>query len=490
MTIYERQQEAKDRFIFLIRTLTMILMAVLSFVYMNTGLGGSLVGMVRFGVTAAISLFCLICYIAKKTGPGLSKLCLVLVAVSYAFFFLTIGEPFLFAIQYPIIFVVILDQNKKTTLTSVIANTVVNVLFLVLFFFTGDLTELLMEIVCFVFAVATAFIALGVTNFMEKQAKEMVEFLKKQTGEQSEIAENIIAESTVILDKLDEATDIVNSLNEGIEDSNKSSSDISDAIHSTAEAIENQTEMTSQIQTRLEESEESANSMKQASDDTSDAVGEGVKLLDELKRKAEQTAEINKTTVEVTKRLQESIKEVEEFTGAILNISSQTNLLALNASIEAARAGEAGKGFAVVADEIRELSEGTKSSTEKITEIIGKLAGDMDDATANMIKTSDSITEQSDMIETTGDKFEVINNNIAELIESINEITEIIREIVQANSKIMDSVTNLSATTQEVVAATSSLTDRSKNNVENMEEMTNRLDDINASAVKMKDCLN
>ena len=113
----------------------------------------------------------------------------------------------------------------------------------------------------------------------------------------------------------------------------------------------------------------------------------------------------------------------------------------------------------------------------------------MEDATGNMIKTSDSIIEQSDMIETTGDKFDVINNNIVDLMRSINEITDVIRDVVEANSKIMDSVTNLSATTQEVAASTTNLTNMSNENVGRMNEMTNRLDTINEAATKMKECL-
>ena len=485
MTIYERQKIEKERWIFLIRTVSLIVFAILSFVYMGEGIHG----IIRTAFMGAAALFCLLCYIMKKSGEALSKICLVMMAVSFTWLFLTVNQPYLFVLMYLMIYIVILDQDKKTSIISAIACIVVNTIYLVLFFFIGDKSLMLTEIVCYIFCVSSAILALFITNFMEKQAKEMQEYLKKQTRDQSAVAENVINESGVILEKLNEATDIVNQLNAGIEGSNNSSSDISNAIHNTAEAIGEQTDMTSQIQQKLVESEQSANSMKEASDETSKAVEEGVSLLNRLKEKSIETADINKITVEATKRLQDRIKEVEEFTGAILNISNQTNLLALNASIEAARAGEAGKGFAVVADEIRELSEGTKSSTEKITEIISKLAQDMEDATGNMIKTSDSIIEQSDMIETTGDKFDVINNNIVDLMRSINEITDVIRDVVEANSKIMDSVTNLSATTQEVAASTTSLTNMSNENVGRMNEMTNRLDTINEAATKMKECL-
>ena len=485
MTIYERQKIEKERWIFLIRTVSLIVFTILSFVYMGEGIHG----IIRTAFMGAAALFCLICYIMKKSGEALSKICLVMMAVSFTWLFLTVNQPYLFVLMYLMIYIVILDQDKKTSIISAIACIVVNTIYLVLFFFIGDKSLMLTEIVCYIFCVSSAILALFITNFMEKQAKEMQEYLKKQTRDQSAVAENVINESGVILEKLNEATDIVNQLNAGIEGSNDSSSDISNAIHNTAEAIGEQTDMTSQIQQKLVESEQSANSMKEASDETSKAVEEGVSLLNRLKEKSIETADINKITVEATKRLQDRIKEVEEFTGAILNISNQTNLLALNASIEAARAGEAGKGFAVVADEIRELSEGTKSSTEKITEIISKLAHDMEDATGNMIKTSDSIIEQSDMIETTGDKFDVINNNIVDLMRSINEITDVIRDVVEANSKIMDSVTNLSATTQEVAASTTNLTNMSNENVGRMNEMTNRLDTINEAATKMKECL-
>ena len=69
----------------------------------------------------------------------------------------------------------------------------------------------------------------------------------------------------------------------------------------------------------------------------------------------------------------EEFERAKVETGTITAITNQTNLLSLNASIEAARAGDAGKGFAVVADEIRNLSEGTKDSSNRILSAIDRL---------------------------------------------------------------------------------------------------------------------
>ena len=110
----------------------------------------------------------------------------------------------------------------------------------------------------------------------------------------------------------------------------------------------------------------------------------------------------------------------------------------------------------------------------------------MDQTIENMHRSSDSIDQQSEMIENAKGKFEVINENVISLTASVNNITEIIKEIVSSNRIIMDSVSDLSATTEEVAAAASNMTDMSNRNVIHMQEMTGRLDMINMAANKMK----
>ena len=485
MNIIERQKAEKDRFIFTIRGITLILLLIISIVYG----GESIYGRVRTVFLALSVGFCIICFIMRKTGDKIAKIFIPLMVGGYTWLFLSVQQPYLFVIMYPMIFIVILDQVRKTTIISGSACIMVNTIFLIIFLRNGDKTQLITEIICYGFAVITAVMGVLLTNFMERQGIEMREYLKKEADEQVAVAENIVNESGVILNKLDEANDIVFKLKSSINDSNNATCGISGAIQCTAEAIMEQTVKTSEIQKSLEESACHANSMKESSNHTAVTVKEGMGLLEELKEKSEETGKINKITVEATQKLKDRILEVEEFTGAILNISSQTNLLALNASIEAARAGDAGKGFAVVAEEIRKLSEETKSSTEKITEIIEKFAIDISEATNNMQLSSESINQQSKMIDNTGKKFETINENVGALIESINNITNLIEEVVASNTVIMDSVENLSASSEEVTAHAADLTTMSNLNVQHMSEMTSKLEVINDSANKMKNSL-
>lgn len=70
--------------------------------------------------------------------------------------------------------------------------------------------------------------------------------------------------------------------------------------------------------------------------------------------------------------LHDSSRQIAMITVSVQEIAAQIKLLSLNATIEAARAGEHGKGFAVVAQEVSRLSEDTRTTVNRIADIVTK----------------------------------------------------------------------------------------------------------------------
>jgi methyl-accepting chemotaxis protein len=152
-------------------------------------------------------------------------------------------------------------------------------------------------------------------------------------------------------------------------------------------------------------------------------------------------------TVDVIKRIGESVGSIEEITEIISNLSSQTNVLAMNAAIEAAHAGDAGRGFSVVADEIRKLAEASSINSMEIGAILKGIVSHISEATKSGVETDSA--------------FKQIDNDVHELRSSLEEIFSNMSELHSGGEQILEAMTVLSEVSARVNDGSSSIRDKS-----------------------------
>ena len=255
------------------------------------------------------------------------------------------------------------------------------------------------------------------------------------------------------------------------------------AMEETAATMETVNTTVSDIKERATDIERYSKEGRESSVEVKERAGQ-LKL--KTQAASEKTVQMYENVQQKTEAAMEQAKAVEkinQFTQAILEISSQTNLLALNASIEAARAGEAGKGFAVVAGEIGTLAAQTSTTVGSINEIIAEV----NQAVANM---TGCLKESTDFLEQTvlkdyedfmgvadqytkdatvfDDDMSAISGQINTLLSSIVEIADAMQGVSSTVSEAADGVTDIAQKTLEVsgiVQGNKTLVDNNRENI-------------------------
>jgi methyl-accepting chemotaxis protein len=389
-------------------------------------------------------------------------------AILYTFVMFTTNNHFTFVYVIPMLIAITVYNDFKYSLPIEVGMVIVNVVQLVMFFQKGIYTKADMasvEIQFFVIVLICG-IQLYASIVTEKLNQKKLAELKAEHEKTEELLMRIMDTSDKMTQQIAESAQKTASLGESMQAMKESMEEVNSGSNDTAEAVQSQLNQTEEIQAMVEQVEKGTENIIDSMNQNKEAIAQGNANVGILVKQAEETVESGKKVTEELSQLDTYMSQMNSILDIINSITSQTSLLALNASIEAARAGDAGRGFAVVASEISQMAQQTKDSTVQISQLIENVSN----AIQMVVEVSGSmismIESQNETTEKTAESFTVIEKNSDNVYGHSNELAAYVTKLADANKKIVDSISTISAISEEVAAhASDTLSATESNNV-------------------------
>lgn len=336
------------------------------------------------------------------------------------------------------------------------------------------------EMLFYVLYVAVGTIILSTNAIIIKKVYAKLEETHKATEEEKLKSEGLLSKISATIDTLNNANKVIK---DEITATGHISEEITTVTGNVTEIASNEVRIMDILQKSIENGvdevdkvSDSINEMEVLSKQTKEVVVEGTEKIETL---SIEMGKVNKNilnAVKVIDELSEENRRIVSIINSINEISEQTNLLALNASIEAARAGEYGKGFVVVADEVRKLAEDSKSSTNKIEELLNNILLKTQLVSEEIIKEKTSIEECYNQTNIVKEVFGSVNKNTVAVLNTTEEMIE--------QSEVLEKT--MKEALESVAAVSESVEDTSKA----MEESFASVDDLNKSIIGISDTYN
>ena len=208
----------------------------------------------------------------------------------------------------------------------------------------------------------------------------------------------------------------------------------------------------------------------------------------ESKKETDKVYNDVKKQLEVAIEGSRAVEEIHGLAASILQITSQTNLLALNAAIEAARAGDAGRGFAVVADEVRKLAEQsgtTAANIQNVVKVVNASVKNLADSSTKMLGFMDEeVSLNYKILMGTGKEY---MDDAASFNKFMIEFDETAQHLNTSINGITIAIDQVAGTVNEGAEGIFSISDKSIDIVNKMEEIKNTTSSNKTSAEKLKD---
>lgn len=410
----------------------------------------------------------IICYKKQHDTKMIKHFVGIGYAILYTFVMFTTNNHFTFVYVIPMLIAITVYNDFKYSLPIEVGVVIVNVIQLALFFKRGIYTKADMasvEIQFFVIVLICG-IQLYASIVTEKLNQKKLAEIKAEHEKTEELLTRIMDTSDKMTQQITESAQKTASLGESMQAMKESMEEVNSGSNDTAEAVQSQLNQTEEIQAMVEQVEKGTENIIDSMNQNKEAIAQGNANVGILVKQAEETVESGKKVTEELSQLDTYMSQMNSILDIINSITSQTSLLALNASIEAARAGEAGRGFAVVASEISQMAQQTKDSTVQISQLIENVSN----AIQMVVEVSGSmismIESQNETTEKTAESFTVIEKNSDNVYGQSNELAAYVTKLADANKKIIDSISTISAISEEVAAhASDTLSATESNNV-------------------------
>lgn len=410
----------------------------------------------------------MICYKKQHDTKMIKHFVGIGYAILYTFVMFTTNNHFTFVYVIPMLIAITVYNDFKYSLPIEVGMVIVNVVQLVMFFQKGIYTKADMASVGIQFFVIVLICGIQLYTSMvtERLNQWKLAEIKAEHEKTEELLMRIMDTSDKMTQQIAESAQKTASLGESMQAMKESMEEVNSGSNDTAEAVQSQLNQTEEIQAMVEQVEKGTENIIDSMNQNKEAIAQGNANVGILVKQAEETVESGKKVTEELSQLDTYMSQMNSILDIINSITSQTSLLALNASIEAARAGDAGRGFAVVASEISQMAQQTKDSTVQISQLIENVSN----AIQMVVEVSSSmismIESQNETTEKTAESFTVIEKNSDNVYGHSNELAAYVTKLADANKKIIDSISTISAISEEVAAhASDTLSATESNNV-------------------------
>jgi len=195
-------------------------------------------------------------------------------------------------------------------------------------------------------------------------------------------------------------------------------------------------------------------------------------------------------TAELMTDLEKQSDEIGNIVQSVVRIADQTNLLALNAAIEAARAGEHGRGFAIVADEVRNLSETSEKSANKIKDVVAEIQGEVRKVVQEVGNIGKIAREEAEKGKSISEGLNAIANSMTEFQTISRETEKGVADILGYSKDFLRMSENVASAAEELSASTEESRKGTEQQTKAFSEMSSAAEELAQTAEELKNSTN